>query len=146
MKKTVLITGATSGIGKATAQILAKNNFKIILCGRLPNEKYQLRSSTMSHLLQQFFSSQKDANPIDHIHRLETTTLFDDKLSSVSKLVGLSVNRDYDYFFLRGEDENAGINGLALSSQSSSQNSGEGSNASTSSIGQKDEKRITSCK
>ena len=34
MKKTVLITGATSGIGKATAQIMAKNNYKIILCGR----------------------------------------------------------------------------------------------------------------
>ncbi|MCD0470134.1 SDR family NAD(P)-dependent oxidoreductase [Flavobacterium sp. JAS] len=34
MKKTVLITGATSGIGKATAQILAKNNYKIVLCGR----------------------------------------------------------------------------------------------------------------
>jgi NADP-dependent 3-hydroxy acid dehydrogenase YdfG len=25
---------ATSGIGKATAEILAKNNYKIILCGR----------------------------------------------------------------------------------------------------------------
>jgi NADP-dependent 3-hydroxy acid dehydrogenase YdfG len=34
MSKIALVTGATSGIGKATAQILAKNNYKIILCGR----------------------------------------------------------------------------------------------------------------
>ena len=34
MSKTALITVATSGICKATAQILAKNNYKIILCGR----------------------------------------------------------------------------------------------------------------
>tara|TARA_B110000503_G_scaffold142049_1_gene237574 strand:- start:1071 stop:1823 length:753 start_codon:yes stop_codon:yes gene_type:complete len=34
MNKTAFITGATSGIGKATAEIFAKNNIRLILCGR----------------------------------------------------------------------------------------------------------------
>ena len=34
MSKTVLITGATSGIGKACADIFAKNNYRLIITGR----------------------------------------------------------------------------------------------------------------
>lgn len=42
MNKTALITGATSGIGKATAQLLAQNNYNIILCGRRKNRLEEL--------------------------------------------------------------------------------------------------------
>jgi len=33
-KKTAFITGATSGIGKATAELFAKNQIRLVLCGR----------------------------------------------------------------------------------------------------------------
>lgn len=41
--KTALITGATSGIGRATARILAKNNYKVILCGRREDRLAELQ-------------------------------------------------------------------------------------------------------
>lgn len=49
-KRIALITGATSGIGEATARLLSKHNFKLILCGRrgdrLKNLAEELSSST----------------------------------------------------------------------------------------------------
>ena len=47
LKKTALITGATSGIGRATARILAKNNYKIVLCGRREDRILELQKELL---------------------------------------------------------------------------------------------------
>lgn len=49
MSKTVLITGATSGIGLATARRFAKENFKLILCGRRQERLDQLKAELTAH-------------------------------------------------------------------------------------------------
>jgi NADP-dependent 3-hydroxy acid dehydrogenase YdfG len=55
MMKTAFITGATSGIGKATAELFAKQKIRLVLCGRrqerLEDLKSQLGTKTDVHIL-----------------------------------------------------------------------------------------------
>lgn len=47
-ERNVLITGATSGIGEATARILARNQYNLILCGRRREKLAALQSALAS--------------------------------------------------------------------------------------------------
>lgn len=48
MKKIALVTGATSGIGKATSMILAENNYNIIITGRRKDRLEYIAGSIQS--------------------------------------------------------------------------------------------------
>ena len=50
MSKTAFITGATSGIGKATAIELAKENINLILCGRRKQRLDELKTELSSNV------------------------------------------------------------------------------------------------
>lgn len=49
MNKTVMITGATAGFGKATAEIFAKNGYNIIISGRRKERLTELEQKLLSY-------------------------------------------------------------------------------------------------
>ena len=61
MNKTAFITGATSGIGKATAEIFAKKNIRLILCGRRV-ERLKESSTTCECQITEDHNTQNDNN------------------------------------------------------------------------------------
>ncbi|MFI8377683.1 SDR family NAD(P)-dependent oxidoreductase [Leeuwenhoekiella sp. NPDC079379] len=48
--KTALITGATSGIGAATARVFASNNINLVLCGRRQDRLQALQKELSKHV------------------------------------------------------------------------------------------------
>ncbi len=60
MKPIVLITGATSGIGEATALLLAKNNYNVIITGRRKERLILLKEKILSESNSEVFISNFD--------------------------------------------------------------------------------------
>ena len=50
MIKTAFITGATSGIGKATARLFAKNSVNLVICGRRANKLKELEEELSNYV------------------------------------------------------------------------------------------------
>ena len=67
--KTAFITGATSGIGKATAELFAKNKIRLVICGRrkerLEELKTNLSKLTQVTTLQFDVSKREEVKNID---------------------------------------------------------------------------------
>jgi NADP-dependent 3-hydroxy acid dehydrogenase YdfG len=99
MKKTAFITGSTSGIGRATARILAYNNYKVVLCGRreerLNDLKKELSEFTAIHTL--CFDVRDKKAVFDHINSLPSDfSSIDVLINNAGNAHGLSTIQDGD--------------------------------------------------
>ena len=86
MKKTALITGATAGIGEATARLLAKNNYNLIITGRRQERLDDLKKELEDNTTAKVFTLNFDIR-----HRREVETALD-SLSGEWKKIDVLVN------------------------------------------------------
>jgi NADP-dependent 3-hydroxy acid dehydrogenase YdfG/Tfp pilus assembly protein PilF len=84
--KTILITGATSGIGRATAEIFAQNGYKVIITGRRAEKLEELQSK-----LQNAFDAQVHTLPFD-VRDIESVQNAIDSLDKEWKQIDILVN------------------------------------------------------
>jgi 3-hydroxy acid dehydrogenase/malonic semialdehyde reductase len=99
MKPTAFITGATSGIGKATAEIFAKNNIRLILCGRraVRLEKIQQELSKLTEVTTLQFDISKRIEVENAIASLpEKFKKVDILINNAGNAHGLSTIQDGD--------------------------------------------------
>ena len=99
MKPTAFITGATSGIGKATAEIFAKNNIRLILCGRraVRLEKIQQELGKLTEVTTLQFDVSKRSEVENAIASLpENFKTVDILINNAGNAHGLSTIQDGD--------------------------------------------------
>lgn len=97
--KLALITGATSGIGKATAELLAENGFRLILCGRRKErlEALQSKLSKLTEVITLQFDVSKRKEVFDAINSLEGSFKnIDVLINNAGNAHGLSTIQDGD--------------------------------------------------
>jgi NADP-dependent 3-hydroxy acid dehydrogenase YdfG len=86
MKKIALITGATSGIGKACAYIFSKNNYDLIITGRRDDRLQNIKSE-----LESTFSNQITTLCFDVRNREETISSLN-QLSNENRNIDILIN------------------------------------------------------
>ncbi len=92
MNKTALITGATAGIGEATALLLAKNGYNIIITGRRGSRLEQLKKKIESETKAEVLSLTFDVRKLPEVK--QAISSLDKKWKQIDVLVnnaGLSV-------------------------------------------------------
>jgi len=97
--KTAFITGATSGIGKATAELFAKNNIRLILCGRRKErlEELQKELSKLTEVTTLQFDVSKRNDVASAIKSLpENFKQIDILINNAGNAHGLSTIQDGD--------------------------------------------------